>query len=543
MFARYRHFALLTCLIAGCHAAGPAGPPLFQGMGPHHRKVETSSNLAAAYFDQGLTWAFAFNHDEAIRSFEEAARIDPGFAMAYWGIALCHGPHINNPVVTPERAQAAWTALQEALARRANASPVHQALIDALSHRYADPQPEDRSGLDRAYADAMGEVYRHYPEDTDVGTLYAEALMDLQPWDLWTRDGEPKGETSRILTVLENVIARQPDHPGAHHLYIHAVEAAHPEKGLASAERLCDLVPASGHLVHMPSHIYVLTGRWEQASEQNVKAIAADRSYRHLSPRQGFYRVYMTHNHHMLAFASMMEGRYAVALKAARQLVADVPEDYKRNSAAYVDPYLMVVTDVLTRFGKWKEILQEPQPPAYLPITTAFWHFARGTAYANLNDFTRADAEREAFRAAVARVPEGALMAINPAHDLLEIAGLVLDGEIAYRRGDTDGAVASLRKAVALEDELKYMEPPEWILPVRHPLGAILLDAGRTGEAEAVYREDLEKWPDNGWSLYGLAQCLEARNSPEAVSADARFRRAWARSDTKIHASCLCAKQ
>ncbi len=537
-----RHAATLLLVIAGCQASGRA--PLFEGMGGHRRPVETTDAAEQKYFDQGLTWAYAFNHDEAIRSFNEAARIDPDLAMAWWGIALCNGPHINNPVVPDDRAAAAWSALQNALERKDRAEPVHRALIEALAQRYADPQPKNRAPLDAAYADAMARVYARYPDDTDVGTLYAEALMDLHPWDLWTNDGAPKGDVLRILAVLEGVLERQPDHPGANHLYIHAVEpSSHPEKALAAADRLRGLVPASGHLVHMPSHIYVLTGRWAQASEQNEKAIRADRNYRKLSPRQGFYRVYMTHNHHMLAFASMMEGRFEAALRAARELVADVPEDYKREQSAYIDPYLMVVTDVLTRFGRWDDVLAEPEPPAYLSITTAFWRFSRGVARANLGEFDDADAERDKFREAVQNVPPDALMAINPAHDVLAVAAHVLDGEIAYRRGDLDDAITALSKAVELEDRLKYMEPPEWILPARHALGVVLLDAGRIDDAEKVYRDDLAAWPENGWSLYGLAQCLERKGSNEAAAAAKRFREAWARSDTKIHASCLCARK
>lgn len=543
--------ALLIPLCAGCQSsnrvsdgAGASGlAPRFDGMGHHRRPVETRDTKARQYFDQGLVWAYAFNHDEAIRSFTEAARIDPEFAMAWWGIALCHGPHINNPVVPEDRAAAAWAALQKALVHKDKASPVNRALIEALTKRYADPQPEDRSPLDKAYAEAMTKVYAQYPEDTDVGTLYAEALMDLHPWDLWTQEKRPKGDALKILAVLEGVLEREPDHPGANHLYIHAVEpSAEPANAMASANRLCDLVPASGHLVHMPSHIYVLTGHWEKASEQNVKAIEADRAYRKRSPRQGFYRVYMTHNHHMLAFACMMEGRYKDALRAARELVADVPEDYKREQSAYIDPYLMVVTDVLTRFGKWEAVLAEPEPPTYLPITTAFWRFSRGVAYANLEQFDKADDERAKFREAVEKVPADALMAINRARDVLTIAGYVLDGEIAYRRGHLDGAVSDLRQAVVLEDQLLYMEPPEWILPVRHPLGAILLEAGKVDEAEEVYRADLKDWPENGWSLYGLAECLDRKKSDEAREVTQRFQKAWARSDTKIHASCLCAR-
>lgn len=533
---------------AGCasrdRSAVPGDQParLFDGMGRHQRAVTTSSPAAQNYFNQGLVWAYAFNHDEAIRSFTQAARLDPQCAMAWWGVALCHGPHINNPVVPPERGRAAWEALQTALALQEHASPVERALIAALAKRYADPPPPDRRPLDEAYADAMGQVWEQYPGDADVGTLYAEALMDLQPWDLWTQDGRPRGHTPEILAVLESVRAIDPNHPGANHLYIHAVEASpHPERGIDAADRLRRAVPAAGHLVHMPSHIDVQVGRWALASDQNELAIDADAAYRAISPRQDFYHVYMLHNHHMLSFASMMEGRSETAVAAARAAVGTVSKDYARRQAALVDPYMGAAYDALKRFGRWDEILAEPPPPSYLPITTAMWRFSRGVAYAARGQLEDARRERARFQRAAARVPDGAMMAINPAEKILRIAAHVLDGEIAYRAGEVDKALSELRTAVALEDELMYMEPPEWIQPVRHTLGAVLVEAGRFAEAEQVYREDLAVWPENGWSLFGLAQCLRARGAEaEARAAEERFAKTWARADVKLRSSCFC---
>ncbi len=546
--------AALCVVLIGCQSPNRAdrmadgqaltGAPLLEGMGSHTRDVQTADPLAQRYFNQGLTLAYAFNHDEAIRSFEAAAQIDPTCAMAWWGVALCHGPHINNPAMPAERGRAAWAAIEKAVALRDNASPVNRALIDALTKRYASPPPEDRRHLDLAYAEAMADVYAAYATDTDVGTLYAESLMDLQPWDLWQEDGAPKGNTIRIMALLQSALARQPGHPGANHLYIHVVESStQPERGIAAADRLRDLVPGAGHLVHMPSHIDVLTGRWALASDQNEKAIEADRRYREQAPRQGFYHVYMAHNHHMLAFAAMMEGRHDVAVRAARDLVAGVPEDYARENVVLVDPYLMVVSEVQMRFGRWDDILQQPKPADYLPISNALWHFTRGVAYAAKQQFDKAEAERAAFIEARANVPEGAVMAINSADLVLSIAERVLDGEIAYQRGNIDDAVRSLREAVKLEDQLLYMEPPEWILPVRHVLGAVLLDAGRYSEAEIVYRENLKEWPENGWALFGLSRALAQLGSSEADEVEQRFRKAWARSDTRIHASCLCMKK
>jgi tetratricopeptide (TPR) repeat protein len=511
-------------------------------MGRHHRAVTTSSPLAQKYFDQALVWTFAFNHDEAIRSYQQVATLDPNCAMAYWGIALCNGPHINNPIVPPERSRAAWDALQKAIARNGNATPVERALIEALAKRYADPPPEDRKALDEAYAAAMREVWKKYPNDADVGALFAEAMMDLRPWDLWMKDGKPQPGTDEIVATLEKVICLQPDHPGALHFHIHAIEASpHPEKAVASADRLRPLVPASGHLVHMPTHIDVLTGRWRQASESNIEAAAADRAYRRISPQQDFYRFYMAHNRHMLGFASMMEGRSKAALRAVREMIAEVPEDYARNNAALVDGLMASPYETLMRFGQWDEVLREPGPPAHFPIATALWRFTRGVAYAAKGQVAEAEKERVAFAQAKAAVPKGAMVVLNPAETVLQIGKHVLDGEIAFRKGDIDSAVASLREAVRIEDDLKYMEPPEWIQPVRHTLGAILASNGRYEEAEKVYREDLKEWPENGWSLFGLAQCLRARGATaEADEIDKRFRKAWSRADVTIGSSCLC---
>ena len=463
--------ALLLC---GCSSTRPIvqsnhkQPPLFKGMGGQHYEVTTASNMAQRYFDQGLTWGYAFNHDEAIRSFTEATRLDPECAMAWWGIALCNGPHINNPILPPDRAAAAWDALQEAVALKGRVTPKERALITALEKRYADPPPEDRAFLDRAYADAMREVLRTYPDDPDIGALFAEAMMDLRPWDLWKKDGTAQPGTEEVLATLEQVFHQDPLNPLANHLYIHAVEASpHPTMANAAADRLRDMVPASGHLVHMPSHIDVLTGRWAQASAQNERAIKADRKYTAMSPKQGFYRMYMIHNHHMLAFAAMMEGRSKVAIRSAREVVDSVPKDYAHTESALVDPFMHAKYDVLKRFGMWDEILAEPAPPSFLRITTAMWRFNRGLALANKKQLDKAERERAAFHDAVAAIPDDAMMAINPAKTILSIARHMLDAEIAYHGGRRDAAIELLRKAVAIEDSLIYMEPPGWVQPMR----------------------------------------------------------------------------
>lgn len=450
--------------------------------------------------------------------------------------------------------------MRRAEAAKGDATPAERALIEAQRERFSDPpttaspanqmteqslaQPADRSPLDRAYADAMRAVWHANRSDADIGALYAESLMNLRPWDLWTADGQPQPGTEEIIATLDEVRKLNPNHPGALHLYVHAIEASpHPERAKDAADRLRTLVPASGHLVHMPSHIDVLTGEWKLAADQNERSIKIDADYRKLSPQQGFYRLYVGHNLHMLAFAAMMEGRSAIALQAARDLVRGVPVEFGRDQSAIVDPFMCAPYDVMKRFGLWDELLREPAPFDYWPITTAMWRFSRGVAYAARGDVQRAGEERGEFERAVRRVPPDALMMINRAHDTLAIAGHMLDGEIAYRRGDTDEAVRHLRAGVEQEARQRYMEPPEWIPPVRHTLGAILLQAGRHAEAEQVYRDDLAKWPENGWSLYGLSQSLKQQERlAEASDVERRFQKAWKRADTKIGSSCLCVK-
>lgn len=545
LFAAPRCAAVAVSALAAILATGATAAldvPLYDGMGKHEREVTTDSPLAQRYFNQGLTWAYAFNHGEAIRSFRKAAELDPDCAMAWWGVALCNGPHINFPMMTPEQCTAAWDALQRAQAALDDETDVERALIAALAKRYADPSPDDRKPLDQAYADAMAEVWRQYPDDGDVGTLYAESLMDLRPWDLYTQDRRPQPGTPHIVATLEETLRLNPDHPGANHLYIHATEPSmDPGRANESAARLCDLVPGSGHLLHMPSHVYVLTGRWAEAADQNEKAIRSDAAYRKIAPDPGFYGLYMLHNHHMLSFASMMEGRAERAIESARAAVESVPDSYLKENAALADPYMGALYDALKRFGRWDELLAQPAPPACLPITTAMWRMNRAIAYAAKGEVALAEQERAAFQAAAAQVPADALMAISPASDVLELAGHFLDGEIAYRRGDVDAAVAALRKAIAAEKRLRYMEPPEWMQPVRHTLGAVLMDAKRYDEAERVYREDLEKWPENGWSLYGLARSLQMQGkADEAREVMGRFEKVWTRADAPIGSSCLC---
>ena len=527
-------------------------PPLFKGLGTHTRTITTSSPEAQKYFNQALVWTYAFNHDEAIRSYTYAAELDPDCAMAEWGVALCNGPHINNPVMDEAHSVAAWNALQRAKAKAGNCTPTEKALIDALASRYADPSkgklpslPPERAPYDKAYAEAMANVHRQFPSDTDVATLYAESLMDTRPWDLYdpaTRAERP--ETPIIVATLERVIAADPKHPGANHLYIHAVEASPtPARANQAADTLRTLVPGSGHLVHMPAHIDFRTCRWAAASEQNRQATAIDTKYRAISPRQCFYRMYMAHNEHFLSYACMMLGRKEESISAARAMLSGIPADWARDYAPVADAYSAIEIEAFIRFGQWDQMLAMPRPPEFLPITTAFWHFGRATAYNAKGDIKSAEREQAAFRKQVAAIPPDALMAINPAHTVLSIAEDTLAGEIAFRKGDNDEAVRLLTKAVATEDTLLYMEPPDWIQPTRHALGAVLVASNRSAEAEQVYRKDLEIYPENGWSLAGLYQCINRRapNSPEAAAVKARFDKAWTTADIPPpHATCLC---
>ncbi len=518
--------------------------PRFGGTGAHQRTVQAASTEAQAFFDQGLAFLYGFNHDEAIRSFRRAVELDPQCAMAHWGIAYANGPHINNPVVPPEREAEAYAAAREAgrLADGLGDGP-DRALIEAIQMRYASPQPENRAPLDQAFARAMGDAYARFPDDGDIGALYAEALMDLHPWDLWTHAGEAKPWTPAIVALLEEVLERHPDHPLALHLYIHAVEASN-EPGLAdeAADRLRDLMPGLGHMVHMPSHIDVRRGRWEEAIVANAKAVEADRAYRNAAPvPPDFYRLYMSHNHHMKAYAAMMVGRRELAMQSIRELVADIPEDWLRDNAFWADGFIAMPYEVMMRFGLWEEILEEPQPADYLPFTRSMHYAARAVALAALDRPEEARAEQAAFRVQRQEVPEDGIFGNNMSHDLLDVAEQLVEGEILYREGEKDAGIAALYEAAELEDALRYDEPPDWIQPIRHALGATLMQERRYRDAEAVYREDLAKLPDNGWSLYGLARSLRLQGeATEADAVEARFTEVWAGADTRLTSSCFC---
>jgi tetratricopeptide (TPR) repeat protein len=532
-------------LVAATAAPAADAPPLFEGLGSHSRTVLTGNPAAQKYFNQGLAFLFAFNHDEAIRSFKHAATLDPDCAMAHWGVAIASGPHYNKPDLPADRAKQAWASLQLARAKAKAASPADQALIEALAARYANPDPADRKPLDEAFASAMRAAWGRFPEDGDIGALYAESVMDLRPWALWTPDGKPQPGTEEVIATLESVLKAHPDHPLALHLYIHAVEASpNPGKAEKAAERLRRLEPALGHMVHMPSHIDIRRGRWQEAVEANERSIKADGDYAATVPGQQFYRMYMAHNHHMLAFAAMMQGQSAKSLAAVRAMLASVPPKWvaEPKNAAIVDGYAVAPMEVMKRFGRWDDLLAEPEPPEVFPIARAMRHELRGVAYAAKGRIAEAREEQRQFNETMKKVPEGATFGNNTAADLFAVAADVLEGEILAREGKLAEAVAALQSATAKEEKLRYSEPPDWVVPVKHALGAWLMKAGRPVEAEAVYRADLARWPDNGWSLFGLAASLEAQGKmDEAAATRKAFDAVWKRADVTPPASCFCA--
>jgi tetratricopeptide (TPR) repeat protein len=541
--------SLVICLSMGLSGeprrADAAPEPLMKGLGSYTRKVTTKSPLAQRYFDQGLAFLHGFNHGAAIRSFQEAARLDPECAMAHWAIALACGPHINLPLVPPPAAELAWKELGLAKQYRGSCTPVERDLIEALGHRYANPQPEDRSPLDRAYADAMRDAWQKHPKDPDVGVFFAEALMDLRPWDQWTPEGQPQPGTEEVVRTLNDVLKLNINHPFANHLLIHAVEASrHPERADAAAERLRKLQPGVAHNVHMPTHIDIRRGRWQQAIDSNEAAVKADAAYRKVAgPPKGFISVYIAHNRHMLVYAAMMTGQSKLAIDHIRAMVKELPPEFLKEYGPAVEGFVAMPMEVLVRFGKWDEVLAEPDNyPESMPFTRAFHHAARAVALAAKGDTAAARREQATFRELAKQLTAESTFGNNPGSVILGIADHMAEGEILIREGKPDAGYAELREAIKIEDALHYDEPPGWLIPVRHSLGAALIQAGRYSEAEQVYRDDLARLPGNGWSLYGLAQALRKQNksASEATDLERRFRKVWAKADLQITSSCLC---
>jgi tetratricopeptide (TPR) repeat protein len=523
---------LVSSLPAQQVAQQSSFPPLYTDLGTHVRAVSTKVPGAQRYFDQGFRLVFGFNHAEAIRSFARAIELDPACAMCHWGVAYAYGPHVNAGMDSASGVKA-YDAAQKALALSANATPVERALIRAVAARYAPVPPAARASLDSAYARAMADVARSYPNDLDASALYAESLMDLRPWNYWTPEGKPYPGTEEAVRRLERVIARNPEHPGACHYYIHAVEAVNPQLAIPCAERLARLMPGVGHMVHMPAHIYVRVGRYADAAQSNVHAIHTDEVFiEGQKPVTVYSLAYYPHNIHFLAFVSTMAGRSAQAIEAARTLKSKVNLDVARSVGMLQEmvPYYALT---LTTFGRWDEVLAEPLPPSDIRFPFAMASYARGVAYAAKGQWANAQAALDTVMAIDKATPADA-----ESKAAVSIAMHALMGEIATRSGKLDDGIAHFRMGLKIEDAGLYFEPPKWYYPIRQSLGVALLKAGQSAEAEAVYREDLKRFPENGWSLFGLAAALRAQGkSAEAEAVDKRFSKAWAAADVKLTAS------
>ncbi len=547
-------FVLLALGAGGCSRQRPHAPdsdlgtttrdgrlsPLLANLGEFERRVSTRSDMAQKYFTQGLALVYGFNHAEAVRSFQEAARNDPKLGMAYWGEALATGPNINDSATEEERERAAYQAARKAQENKSGMSDVEQALIDAIGIRFSDPDGKNRSQRLEAYAAAMEQVFARFPRDPDVATLFGAAVMDTMPWDYYGKNGEAKPAIVKAVAAMERAIELAPKHPGAHHYYIHAVEASpNPDRAVPSADALGNLMPGAGHLVHMPSHIYMRVGRYSDATEANLRAIDADEDYITQCRVQGIYpAAYYPHNVHFLTASLAMEGRSAEMMEAAKK-VGHHHGDDMMHQPGFGFPHLLrsipLFADV--RFGRWQQILAAPRPE-HSAFQTSVWHYARGLAYIAQGELTEAGKELVELRrqAASPELQDLKIFDLNSLGAIALIGVDVLEGELLSARKHYPQAIAALRRAVAREDALLYSEPPDWPIPPRHNLGAVLLAAGQAREAEQVFREDLTRHRNNGWALLGLAQSLEAQGKDSAETREA-FRKAWAKADIQIQAA------
>ncbi len=509
--------------------------PLLTGLGSWHRRVATSVPAAQSYFDQGLRLYYAFNHAESVRSFREAQRLDRSCVMCAWGEAMALGPNMNAPMDTSaERLAVAATRRAVSLANRATVSGREAAFVRAIAARYLDGASVTRSGRDSSYASAMAAIAAAAPKDADALALAAEGAMDLTPWNYWAKDATAHAGTTRLVGWLERAMRLEPKHPGACHFYIHAVEAVHPQRAVPCAERLAALMPGAGHIVHMPAHIYIRVGRWADAIEINKRAVHADEKYfdgPH-TPDSGFYTAaYASHNHHFLALAAMMAGNSATAIDASRRVTQIVTPEMAR-AAPMLEPLLAVPVQTLVSFGRWDDVLRMPLPATDLRVALAHSWYARGIAFAATGRSPEARATADSIRTTSRGMPQSELRVT------LEIAALMVDGEVALRADNAASAVRAFTEAAALEDGLSYMEPPTWYYPVRHSLGKAQLAAGHYRGAEQSYRADLERFPENGWSLRALALSLEAQGRiREAQDAERRFVKAWRLADVEISSS------
>ena len=542
-----------TLLITSCSNTNEddliqrGGAPLLSGLGTHDHKISTDIPGAQRYFNQGLVLSFAFNHAESIRSFKAAQKLDPSCAMCYWGEALSRGPNINvtsdgKVVMSDNDRLEAFKAIERAKELMSSSTLKEQDYIIALSSRYNGQVGTDRSVLDRKYAQSMEELSKKYPDDMDASSLFAESLMNTMPWNYWAEDGNPKPDTVKVINSLEDVLEKAPDHPLAIHLYIHAVEASSsPERAEAAADRLGDLVPGAGHLVHMPAHIYWRVGRYHDASEANIRAAQVDEEYIAQCNAQGFYpALYYPHNIHFLWAASTMEGRSGLSIESALKVAKYVgPEQIKQFPV--VEFFHTVPLLSYVRFGKWKEILSYSAPEQDFKYSTGIYHYARGIAFSSLGKNEEALKELSYIKPLI-DTPEikNLVKSGQPSAKLLEIADNLLLGQIEFKNGNYEASIISLKKAVSLQDDLPYTEPPFWYYPTRQSLGRVLIEAGRFAEAEAVFRKDLEDYPRNGWSMFGLFKVLEIQGkTKEAKKYKDKFDVIWQLSDIKLESSVI----
>jgi tetratricopeptide (TPR) repeat protein len=536
-------FAFALVAPACCSAQQTDPPPGgYYDLGGFHQQVTTDSKPAQVWFDRGLAMCFGFNHEEAARCFQRAVAADPGMPMAYWGMAYAWGPNMNNMEIEPHKIAQAALAIEFAKLHAGAATKLERDLIEALATRYATPVPDDREPLNRAYAEAMEEVYQAHGDEPLVATLYAESLINLQPWGHWSPEWVPAAGTAKIVDVLEGALARWPTYPALCHLYIHTMEMSPtPEKALPFADRLRDAIPGCGHLVHMPSHIDILLGLYQNAIIANQKAIVADKGFVEQEGRHNFYTLYRIHNFHFLVYGAMFDGQSKLAMQAARDLVSEVPEDMLQAQTDFLDAFIPTPLHVMVRFGDWDAILDEPQPAEYLPMSRSVWRYARALAHAANNQVAAAKAEQQAFAKQRAVVPETSFLFQNSSRSILGVAEEMIAGEIAYREEKFDTAFEHFREAVRRDDALNYDEPWGWMQPARHALGALLLEQNRTDEAEQVYRADLKRHPHNPWSLHGLAECCARKgDADQAKEFRKQFQQATARSDVDIDRSCYC---
>ena len=525
-----------------CSSEQKKQAPLFDDLGTHNFPITTNSELAQKYFNQGIILAYGFNHEEAFRSFKEVARLDSNCAMAYWGMAYVLGPNINLPMDSGV-VHTAYEAIQKSISLLDDETQREKDFVMALSERYSSEVMKDRSPLDQAYSDAMRNLSNKYPDDLDAATMFAESIMDCHPWDYWLKDGTAQPWTPELLAILESVIERNPDHHGANHLYIHAVEASkNPQRGLASADKLKFLAPGAGHLVHMPSHIYIRTGNYHEGSLANIRAVKSDEEYINQCNQQGFYPIsYYPHNYHFLWATATLEGNSKTAIDAALK-TSQKPPDSLMSVCGYqtLQHFAVVPLYAYITFGKWDEILNYKRPQDERPYMLAVWHYARAMAFISKDELDKAEEEIKQLEvySSNKEIGELSIWGINSAGLLIKIAYQVSRGELEVKKKNYNSAIAHLQKAVELEDQLRYDEPPTWFYPCRQNLGAVLIEAGRYEEAQIVYEENLREIPNNGWGLFGLQQALLKQGKvSEAAEIQKKFNVVWKYSDVQLTSS------